>query len=118
MSSSIALIDRTIRKGDVGVDMIFTVKEPDPANPGDLIVKDISTATIADCLIRWKKPSGTVATRIPSFVVAGADGKIHFNSIAADFDEAGQYSIEALIALPAGDITTSETHFLVEDTLA
>jgi len=98
--------------------VILVVKEPDPSNPGDLIVKNISSATIGGCLMRWTKPSGTVVTRVPAFVSSGTTGKIKIVSIATDFDEAGSYWIEAVVALSSGTVTSSETQILVEDTMA
>lgn len=112
---STASIATTVRLNDVGVVFTVTILEPDPNNPSELIVKDISTATVLEIILQTPNPDLTKVTKTAVFSTDGTDGKITFTSIAGDLDLAGRWFLEGEVTLPTGKFRSTRTHFDVEE---
>jgi hypothetical protein len=73
-----------IHVNDIGTRFMLTVKDGSTA-------VDISGASTKQITI--KKPSGTSITVVTAFDSDGTDGKMYYNTVADDLDEAGSFSI-------------------------
>ena len=82
-----------MRVNDVGTTLTLTIED------GGTVV-DLSSASALTVTMR--KPLGTVLVKTGTLVTDGTDGKMKYTTIAGDFDEAGSYSIQAKIVVPAG----------------
>ena len=94
-----------IHQDDVGTQFLVTVKDGSSA-------VNISSATTKQLII--KKPSGTKLTKAAAYSTDGADGKIYYNTVADDLDEAGTYKLQGKVVISDGtfytDITTFKVH--------
>jgi hypothetical protein len=94
-----------IHVGDIGTVLRCTIKDGSDA-------VNISTATSK--IIILEDPSGNNSDKIATFTTNGIDGKIQYTTISGDFDERGNWSIQAKVVLPSGtwysDIYTFEVH--------
>ncbi len=108
---STATVCRTVRKDDVGV--IFTVTIVECDDDGDLVVKDISSATVKE--IAFLKPDGTSQIETADFTTDGTDGKIEYTSLAGDLDTIGRWFLEGKVTITTGVFTSARGHFDVEE---
>lgn len=75
---------------------------------------DISSATLRQ--IDFKKPDDSTLTRTASIFGDGSanSGVMYYDSIAGDFDQAGNYKLQGKVSLPSGtyktDIYTFKVH--------
>ena len=86
-----------IHVDDVGTRFLITVQD-------DGVAVDISTATARQ--INFKKPSSTVLNRAGSLFTDGTDGKMYYDAVAGDLDEAGDYKIQGKVTFPSGIYST------------
>ena len=94
-----------IHVGNIGTRFSLTIEESGSG-------VDVSSASSISVIFR--KPDDEVIVRTGSLLSDGTDGKIYYDTIAGDLDEAGHYKVQAKIALPAGtfytDIHDFKTH--------
>ena len=94
-----------IHQNDVGTQFLVTVKDGSSA-------VNISSATTKQLII--KKPSGTKLTKTAAYSTDGTDGKIYYNTVVDDLDEAGTYKLQGKVVISDGtfytDITTFKVH--------
>ena len=93
-----------IHVNDVGTLFTLTIKDGDSA-------VNISSATTKKIII--KKPSGTKLTYSTAFVSDGTDGKMKYNAVSGDLDEAGTYKLQSYVIISAGTFYTDITSFKV-----
>tara|TARA_Y100000994_G_scaffold246549_2_gene250084 strand:- start:151 stop:459 length:309 start_codon:yes stop_codon:yes gene_type:complete len=93
-----------IHQNDVGTQFLVTVKDGSSA-------VNISSATTKQLII--KKPSGTKLTKAAAYSTDGADGKIYYNTVADDLDEAGTYKLQGKVVISDGTFYTDITTFKV-----
>ena len=93
-----------IHLDDVGTQFLLTIKDGSSA-------VDISSASTKQIIIQ--KPSGTKVTASTSFSSDGTDGKMYYNVVADDLDEAGSYKLQGRVIISAGTFYTDITSFKV-----
>lgn len=94
-----------IHKSDIGTVITITIK--DGTNP-----VDISSAT--QLKIRFKKPDRTLSSEKDATLVNdGTDGKMKYTSIADDFDQSGNWTIQGYVKLNTGEWSSSTEKFTV-----
>lgn len=98
-----------IHQEDIGTAFTITIMD-------DTAVVDISSATVTK-QIKFKKPSGTVATKDGVFVTDGTDGKLRYTSVADDLDEAGKWYIQVYLVLTGWTGHSDQAEFVVYDNL-
>lgn len=102
-----------IQKNNIGTRFIATIVE-------DGQVVDVSSATTKKIL--FKKPDGSTFIKDATFVVAGADGKIYYDSEAGDLDVPGagwEYQGYVVLTAPrAGTYYSEKKGFIVGDNIA
>ena len=106
---------RTVRLNDIGVVFTVTIFEPDPNDPNELIVKDISAATVLEIILQKPNPELTPITKTAVFSTDGTDGKLTFTSIAGDLDTVGRWALEGEVTLPTGKFRSDKDRFDVEE---
>lgn len=82
-----------IHVGDVGTRITLTFKD------GTSVV-DISGASTKQIWIA--DPSGNVAKETATFTTDGSDGKIYYDLVALDIDEAGDWQVQGYIVTAGG----------------
>jgi len=94
-----------IHVNDIGTRFLATIQDN-----GDIV--DVSNASIINMII--KKPDDEVVHKTANLLTDGTDGKIYYDTIAGDLDEAGQYKLQGRVSLPSGtyytDIYTFHVH--------
>ena len=93
-----------IHVNDVGTKFLVTIKD-------DGVVVDISTAS--SITMMFKKPDDEIVNKVGTLYTDGTDGKVYYNTLAGDLDEAGHYKLQAKVALPAGTYYTDIYSFQV-----
>ena len=93
-----------IHVNDIGTSFTLTIKDGDSA-------VDISSATTKKIVI--KKPSGTKLSYSTAFVSDGTDGKMRYNVVSGDLDEAGTYKLQSYVIISDGTFYTDITSFKV-----
>lgn len=63
--------------------------------------------------ITIKKPSDQIIYRVGTLYTNGADGKIYYDTVAGDLDEAGLYKLQCRVSLPSGTYYTDIYSFKV-----
>jgi hypothetical protein len=90
---------------DIGTRFLATIKD-------DGIVVDVSSASVINMI--FKQPDDQVMYKAASLLTDGTDGKIYYDTVAGDLDEAGQYKLQGRVSLPSGtyytDIYTFQVH--------
>ena len=99
----------TVQKNNVGT--IFRLTFQDCA--GSLI--DISTATTKE--IKFKKPSGTTATKAGTFTTDGSNGKLEYTSESGLLDEITTWQIQGHVIIGTQDFNTTIGTFEVVENL-
>lgn len=94
-----------IHVNDVGTRFLATIKD-------DGVVVDISTALSITMI--FKKPDDEIVNKNGTLYTNGTDGKVYYDTIIGDLDEAGQYKLQAKVVLTNGtyytDIYTFQVH--------
>lgn len=94
-----------IHVNDIGTRFLFTVKDN-----GEIV--NVSGAPMIT--IAFRKPSDSVVYRNGLIYTTGTDGKIYYDSVVGDLDEAGYYKLQGQIQLASGtyytDIHTFQVH--------
>jgi hypothetical protein len=94
-----------IHVNDIGTRFLATIKD-------DGVVVDVSNASVINMI--FKKPDDHVVYKSASLLTDGVDGKIYYDTVAGDLDEAGQYKLQGRVSLPSGtyftDIYTFQVH--------
>ena len=97
-----------IHLNDIGTQFLLSVKDGSSA-------VDISSATTKQIII--KKPSGTKVTANTAFSTDGTDGKMYYNAVDGDLDEAGSYKLQGKVVISDGTFYTDITSFKVHRNL-
>ena len=94
-----------IHVNDIGTRFLATIKDDD-------VVVNVSGASLINMI--FKKPNDQVVYKSASLLTNGTDGKIYYDTVAGDLDEAGQYKLQGKVALSSGtyytDIYTFQVH--------
>ena len=93
---------------DIGTQFLLTVTDGSTA-------VNISSATTKQIII--KKPSGTKITANTAFSSDGTDGKMFYNTVVDDLDEAGSYKLQGKVIISDGTFYTDITSFKVHRNL-
>ena len=101
----------TVHIGDVGTIFEVTVVESGAA-------LDISSATTKEII--FTKPKGTKVTKVAAFTTDGTDGKVQYQSQAADSvapvaGEGGVWKLQGKIVIPQGTFLTDLGSYIVSD---
>lgn len=98
-----------IHVGDIGTKFLVTIKE------GTSVV-DISSATTKEIIfLKPEAASGTV--EVAEFETDGTDGKIYYLSGTSFLDTAGEWTIQAHVAIGTDEWRSSFGTFVVYDNL-
>lgn len=97
-----------VHKNDIGT--LFRLEITDGG-----VVVDISSATTKQILL--KKPDGTLLTKAANFSSDGTDGKMFYQTVDADLDQTGVWSIQGKVVLTSGTWHTSKHEFKVFENL-
>ena len=76
----------------------------------DGVAVDISAATTTEICLRT--PSGGDKIKTATFTNTGSDGKIEFDTIAADLDELGRWKVGAHVITPTDERRTPTSALL------
>ena len=98
-----------IRLGDIGTEFLITLKDQDST------VIDISSADTLQVI--FKKPSCELLTKTATLKTDGTDGKMYYNSISGDLDEAGVWKIQGSVVFGGSSWKTDITTFRVYDNI-
>lgn len=98
-----------IHYGDVGTVLTFTVYE-------GTNIRDISGASTKQ--VKFRKPSGAVATETAEFVTDGTDGKVKYTTVADDLNETGQWKAQVKIITASTTNHSDTTLFYVYPNIA
>jgi hypothetical protein len=94
-----------IHVNDVGTRFLATIKD-------DGVVVDISAASSITMV--FKKPDDEIVNKTGTTLTDGTDGKVYYDTLAGDLDEAGHYKLQAKVVLTSGtyytDIYTFQVH--------
>ena len=80
--------------GDTGTRFTLTFYD-------DTTLVDVSAATTKQIL--FLAPDGGLLTKTATFTTDGSDGKIYYDSLAADFDEKGVWCWQGRVVTPSGE---------------
>jgi hypothetical protein len=97
-----------IHVNDIGTQFLVTVQDGSSA-------VDISSSSTKQIII--KKPSGAKITASAVFSSDGTDGKMYYNTVSRDLDEAGSYKIQGKVIISDGTFFTDITSFKVHRNL-
>lgn len=90
---------------NIGTRFLVTIKDN-----GEIV--DIGGAS--SILMVFKKPDDSIVYRSGTIFTNGSDGKVFYDTISGDLDEAGLYKLQARVVLPSGtyytDIHTFQVH--------
>lgn len=92
-----------IHVNDIGTRFLLTIQESGSG-------VDISSASSISLI--FKKPDDEVIYRSGILYTDGTDGKVYYDTISGDLDEAGQYKLQARVALPSGTYYTDIYNFI------
>ena len=94
-----------IHVDDIGTRFSLTIQESGSG-------VDVSSASTISVIFR--KPDDEVIVRSGVKLTDGTDGKVYYDTVAGDLDEAGHYKLQAKIVLASGtyytDIYDFKTH--------
>lgn len=98
-----------MREYDVGVEFLTTLVDVNAA------AIDVSSASVVQ--FRFRKPSGTEATKTGALKTTGTDGKVTYTTVANDLDEVGVWQYQVRVVYDGGELTSAATRFRVEDAI-
>jgi hypothetical protein len=93
-----------IHVDDVGTRFLATIKDCDE-------VVNVSGAPYL--LFTFKKPDDSSFNRTANIYTNGLDGKIYYDTVAGDLDQAGLYKLQGQVALASGTYYTDIYSFEV-----
>lgn len=99
-----------MRKNDVGVELLVTLKDPQ----GDAV--DVSAASAI--VFKFLKPDSTVLSATGSLSGTGADGKVRYVTQSGDVDQSGIWRYQVWVTLSGGVLHSDIGSFKVTDNLA
>ncbi len=99
---------KTLRVGDTGTRLRVTVTVDD-------VALDISTATVKQLVLR--KPDGTAVTKTAQFETDGSDGVVYYATVTGDIDQAGRWTLQAVVTMPSWSGRSDKVNFEVEGNL-
>lgn len=83
-----------IHIGDVGTRFIFTIVDCDGT------VVDVSA--VSNVTINFKKPDETLLSVVGTLLTDGTDGKVYYDTIAGDINQAGYWKVQGKVTFPTG----------------
>ena len=98
---------------DIGT--IFRATIYDTSSTGTTVVADISSATTKKFI--FKKPSGDTFERVAVLTDDGSDGQIEYATVDGDLSGPGTWHLQAYVATPDGNWSTSVGYFKVNENL-
>ncbi len=94
-----------IHVNDVGTRFLITVKDDGTV---------VNVSGVSSISLIFKKPSDTVIYRSGLLYTNGTDGKVYYDAVAGDLDEAGYYKLQGRVSFTSGvyytDIHTFQVH--------
>ena len=90
-----------IHVNDVGTKFLITVKDSG-------VVVNVSGANVLQ--IDFRKPDDSIFSRSGTIYTDGSDGKIYYNTIAGDLNEAGNWKIQGKISPSGGGTYYTDIH--------
>ena len=90
-----------IHVNDVGTKFLITVKDSG-------VVVNVSGANVLQ--IDFRKPDDSIFSRSGTIYTDGSDGKIYYNTIAGDLNEAGNWKIHGKISPSGGGTYYTDIH--------
>ena len=93
-----------IHVNDVGTKFLATIKD-------DSVAVDISSASGVTMI--FKKPDDEVINRSGVLYTDGTDGKVYYDTVSGDLNEAGYYKLQAKVILTSGTYYTDIYNFQV-----
>jgi len=90
------------RVGQKGTAFTATVDEPDPDNPGQYLVVDLTDADTDTCVIEFKRPNKTTFTKPAIVYGLPANGKLRFVDSTGVLDAVGDWYIRACAGFEDG----------------
>ena len=93
-----------IHVNDIGTKFLVTIKD-------DGVVVDISAASSISII--FKKPDDEVVNKTGTLYTDGTDGKVYYDTLEGDLDEAGHYKLQAKVVLAGGSYYTDIYNFQV-----
>lgn len=93
-----------IHVGDIGTELRATIYD------GDTVV-DLSAAT--ELLFIMRKPDSTVVELTADLYTDGTDGIISYVVVSGDFDQVGQYKLQAKVSVDGGTYSSNIVSFKV-----
>lgn len=92
------------RVGQKGTAFTATVDEPDPNNPGQYLVVDLTDADPAACFIEFKRPNKTTFQK-PAIVYGDPEnGQLRFVDGVGILDAVGDWYIRAIAGFDDGSV--------------
>jgi hypothetical protein len=94
-----------IHVNDVGTRFLITVKDDNEI---------VNVSGVSSISLIFKKPSDTTIYRSGLLFTNGVDGKVYYDTVAGDLDEAGYYKLQGRVDFASGvfytDIHTFQVH--------
>lgn len=94
-----------IHVNDVGTRFLITVKDD-----GEIV----NISGVPAISLIFKKPDDSIIYRSGLLFTNGVDGKVYYDTVAGDLDEAGYYKLQGRVVLTSGtfytDIHTFQVH--------
>lgn len=94
-----------IHVNDVGTRFLITVKDD-----GEIV----NISGVPSISLIFKKPDDSIIYRSGLLFTNGVDGKVYYDTVAGDLDEAGYYKLQGRVVLTSGtfytDIHTFQVH--------
>lgn len=94
-----------VHVGDIGTEFEATIRD----ETQDIV--DISSASVKQ--MRFKKPDGTVVTKVATLRTDGSDGKMKYASEVDDLDVAGGWQVQGYVEIGSGKWSSDVHRFRV-----
>lgn len=109
MSDHIKMLTDDVFEGDVGTNFQMTLKDAG-------VILDVSGATETKFIFS-RGPGGTPLVVDVEFVTDGTDGKLDYDTVAGDINNAGVWSWQAKVVSVASTWYSEVVRFRVQETL-
>jgi hypothetical protein len=93
-----------IHVNDIGTRFLATIKDCDT-------IVNVSGAPYIN--FTFKKPDDSLISRSATIYTNGADGKIYYDTVSGDLDQAGLYKLQGQVSLASGTFYTDIYNFTV-----
>lgn len=93
-----------IHVNDIGTRFLATIKDCDE-------IVNVSGATLLT--FSFKKPDDSIFYRSCNLYTNGTDGKIYYDTVSGDLDQAGLYKLQGQVSLASGTFYTDIYNFKV-----